>query len=151
MLKIILCFRLMLNAGNIRNTDFSSELKFTTSRSGGKGGQHVNKVSTKVELHFDYMNSFILNDEQKGLITAKLSSFINKDGILTVVAQEERSQLMNRKRAIGKFYNLLERAFRKPKKRIATKPGAGYHKKRLSTKRIQAEKKQMRMKWKSEE
>ena len=141
----------MLNAGDIRNTDFSSELKFTTSRSGGKGGQHVNKVSTKVELHFDYMNSFILNDEQKGLITLKLSSFINSEGMLSVVAQEERSQLMNKKRAVAKFYNLLEKAFRKTKKRIATKPGAGYHKKRLTTKRLHAEKKQLRQKWKGED
>lgn len=140
----------MLNAGNIRSTDFSSELKFTTSRSGGKGGQHVNKVSTKVELHFDYMNSFILDEAQKELVSRKLQSFINKEGILNVVAQEERSQLMNKKRAINKFYNLLERAFTKTQKRIATKPGKGYHKKRLTAKHLQAEKKQMRTKWKEE-
>lgn len=141
----------MLNAGDIRNTDFSSELKFTTSRSGGKGGQHVNKVSTKVELHFDYLNSFILDDEQKRLIGLKLKSFINKDGMMTVVAQEERSQLMNKKRAIGKFYGLLERAFKKTKRRIATKPGPGYQKKRLESKRKHAEIKKTRMRWKGEE
>jgi ribosome-associated protein len=134
----------MLSVGNIRNTDFSSELRFTASRSGGKGGQNVNKVSTKVELHFDYMNSFILNDEQKNLITFKLSSHINKEGILTVVAQEERTQLMNKKRAVEKFYNLLEKAFTKNKKRVATKPSKAYHKKRVESKRRNSEKKAMR-------
>jgi ribosome-associated protein len=141
----------MLNAGHIRNTDFSSELRFTTSRSGGKGGQHVNKVSTKVELHFDYLSSNILNDEQKTLISQKLGSFINKEGILNVIAQEDRSQLTNKKRAVDKFYTLLERAFKKTKKRIATKPGKAYHKKRLTAKRKHAEKKKIRSPWKGEE
>lgn len=96
------------------------------------------------------MNSFILDEEQKHLIGIKLQSFINKEGILTVVAQEERSQLMNKKRAVNKFYSLLEKAFRKTKKRIATKPGKAYHKKRLTTKRLQSEKKKMRAKWSGE-
>jgi ribosome-associated protein len=140
----------MLSNGDIRNTDFSSELKFTSSRSGGKGGQHVNKVSTKVELHFDYMNSFILNDEQKRLVGLKLQAFINKEGILMVVAQEERSQLMNRKKAVQKFYSLLEKAFRKVKKRVATKPGPKYHKKRLETKKKHSLQKKLRNRWKAE-
>jgi ribosome-associated protein len=140
----------MLSAGDIRNTDFSSELKFTTSRSGGKGGQHVNKVSTKVELHFDYLHSNILDEEQKYLVGLKLQSFINKDGILSVMAQEDRSQLMNKRKAIDKFYTLLQRAFTKKKKRIATKPGKAYHKKRLTSKRLHSEKKKMRSKWSGE-
>jgi len=141
----------MLNEGDIHNTDFSSELKFTTSRSGGKGGQHVNKVSTKVELHFDYLHSAILEDEQKGLIGLKLKSFINKEGVLTVTAQEERSQYMNKKKAVEKFYSMLERAFRKTKKRIATKPGPAYNKKRLESKHKRSDIKKMRMRWKGEE
>lgn len=71
--------------------------------------------------------------------------------MMTVVAQEERSQLMNKKRAIGKFYGLLERAFKKTKRRIATKPGPGYQKKRLESKRKHAEIKKTRMRWKGEE
>jgi ribosome-associated protein len=137
----------MLSNGDIRNTDFYSELKFTSSRSGGKGGQHVNKVSTKVELHFDYMNSAILNDEQKRLVGLKLQSLINKEGVLMVVAQEERSQLMNKRKAVQKFYFLLEKAFRKVKKRVATKPSAKYHKKRLETKKKHSIQKKLRNKW----
>jgi ribosome-associated protein len=129
---------------NIRDIDFSSELKFTSSRSGGKGGQNVNKLSTKVELHFDYLHSMILNDEQKVLITAKLGSHINKEGILKIVSQEERTQLLNKKRTIQKFYSLLERAFAKEKKRVATKPSKQSKKKRLKLKRIHSEKKQLR-------
>ena len=136
----------MLSNGDIRNTDFSSELKFTSSRSGGKGGQHVNKVSTKVELHFDYFNSFILNDKQKGLIRLKLTSHINKEGILMVIAQEERSQLMNKRKAVQKFYSLLEKAFKPIKKRVVTKPGAKYHKKRLETKKRHSMQKNLRKK-----
>ena len=98
---------------DIRDIDFYPELKFTSSRSGGKGGQNVNKVSTKVELHFDYMNSALLTDKQKYLISTKLASFINNEGILKITSQEERSQLLNKKVVITKFYLLLERAFRK--------------------------------------
>jgi ribosome-associated protein len=129
---------------NIRDIDFSSELRFTSSRSGGKGGQNVNKLSTKVELHFDYLHSRILNDEQKMLIKSRLGGYINKEGILKIVSQEDRSQLLNKKNTIQKFYFLLEKAFRKEKKRVATKPSKQSKKKRLKLKRIHSEKKQLR-------
>ena len=132
----------------IRNIDFLPELNFAASRSGGKGGQNVNKVSTKVELQFDYMHSQLLTDEQKQLITAKLASFINKEGILKIVAQEERSQLMNKKAAINRFYTLLEGAFRKKKKRIASKPSKQAKEKRIKAKKRVGEKKKLRMRWK---
>ena len=86
----------------------------------------------------------ILNDEQKMLIRAKLSSHINKEGILKIVSQEDRTQLLNKKRTIQKFYSLLERAFAKEKKRVATKPSKQSKKKRLKLKRIHSEKKQLR-------
>ncbi|HWY98785.1 MAG TPA: alternative ribosome rescue aminoacyl-tRNA hydrolase ArfB [Bacteroidia bacterium] len=129
---------------DIRDIDFLPELKFTASRSGGKGGQNVNKVSTKVELHFDYLNSVLLNDEQKQLIGTKLVSFINKENILKIVSQEERSQLLNKENTIRKFYLLLERAFRKKKKRLKSKPSRSSKEKRLKSKKIHSEKKKLR-------
>lgn len=131
---------------DIRNIDFLPELKFTSSRSGGKGGQNVNKVSTKVELHFDYLNSALLNDEQKQLIGAKLATFINKEAILKIVSQEERSQFLNKNTVVRKFYLLLERAFRKKKKRIASKPSRGSKEKRLQGKKLHSGKKKLRNK-----
>ena len=129
---------------NIRDTDFSSEWKFTMSRSSGKGGQNVNKLSTKVELHFDYLNSSLLNEEQKALVANKLAGFINKEGILKIVSQEDRSQLLNKQNTIEKFYILLEKAFKKKKKRIPTKRSKQSKLKRLKTKKIHSEKKRLR-------
>jgi len=129
---------------NIRDIDFSSEWKFTMSRSSGKGGQNVNKLSTKVELHFDYLNSLLLTEAQKNLIAAKLGGFINKEGILKIVSQEDRSQLLNKRNTIEKFYDLLEKAFKKKKKRIATRRSKQSQLKRLKTKKIHSEKKKIR-------
>jgi ribosome-associated protein len=114
------------------------------SRSSGKGGQNVNKLSTKVELHFDYLNSNLLNDEQKNLVAKKLDGFINKDGILKIVSQEDRSQLLNKKNTIEKFYDLLEKAFKKKKKRIPTKRSKESKLKRLKAKKIRSETKKSR-------
>jgi ribosome-associated protein len=129
---------------NVRDTDFSSEWKFTMSRSSGKGGQNVNKLSTKVELHFDYLNSNLISDEQKDLVATKLAGFINKEGILKIVSQEDRSQLLNKENTIEKFYALLEKAFKKKKKRIPTKRSKQSKLKRLKAKKIHSEKKRLR-------
>lgn len=129
---------------NIRDINFLPELTFTASRSGGKGGQNVNKVSTKVELHFNYLNSALLTDEQKQLIGTKLASFINKEGILKIVSQEERSQLLNKEICIRKLYLLLDRAFRKKKKRIKSRPNRASKEKRLQSKKLNSDKKKLR-------
>ena len=110
------------------------EVSFKTSRSGGKGGQNVNKVSSKVELNFDIERSALFSDEQKRMLTGKLSNRINNDGILQVITEEERSQYMNKERSLEKLITLLAHALHKPKLRKPTKPGKAAKEKRLKDK-----------------
>lgn len=121
--------------------DLDREIVFKTSRSGGKGGQNVNKVSTKVELCFDVVNSALLEDEKKDRLFKKLKNKINKEGILSVISQTERSQLKNKEIALRKFYDLLAEAFFVPKKRKPTKPGKAAKEKRLKEKKKRGERK----------
>ncbi|MBC8488145.1 MAG: aminoacyl-tRNA hydrolase [Bacteroidetes bacterium] len=123
---------------------FERELVFTSSRSSGPGGQHVNKVSTKVELRFHIPNSGLLNDEEKDILLIKLKNKINSEGELIIVSQDDRSQLKNKEKAIEKFYELLQKALTPPKKRKPTKPTPASKEKRLEKKRIIADKKEKR-------
>lgn len=98
------------------------ELKFSTARSSGSGGQHVNKVETKVILYFSIEESKVLNDEQKSMLLNRLSSYISKDDVLILSHGRKRSQLANKREVVKKFNALVTRALTKRKKRIQTRP-----------------------------
>lgn len=132
---------------NLNVPDLSAEIQFITSRSGGPGGQNVNKVNSKVELRFDVRNSSLLSDEQKETLLIKLSGKISLEGVLSVVSQRERSQLANKEDAISKFYSLISNALRPVKPRKRTKPTRSSVEKRLTGKRIKGIIKQNRQKF----
>ena len=122
-----------------------SELTFRTARSSGSGGQHVNKVETKVELLFDVKASNGLSDSDKKRICTNLKKRINKEGLLRVVAQEKRSQHRNKELATTRFFELLKTALKKLKVR-RYKPLQAARLKRLKSKRLHSEQKAMRRK-----
>jgi len=134
----------MISSESLNGRDLGPELVFAASRSSGPGGQHVNKVSTKVELRFDVVNSNLLKPAEKALILEKLAKKITLDGILIIVSQSERSQLRNKEKALGKFYLLIGKALTPKKKRKATRPSASSIEKRLEKKRLTSGKKILR-------
>ena len=134
----------MNNFRKITAALLEKELVFTTSRSGGPGGQNVNKVNSKVTLHFDVDGSQILTPEEKVVIAGKLAARMTREGILMLAAQESRSQLDNKQTVLEKLDKLLSKAFERRKPRKATKPSKGAKQERLKKKKVVSEKKKWR-------
>jgi ribosome-associated protein len=121
-----------------------NELKFTTARSGGKGGQHVNKTETKVQISWNIAESTAFGDTEKRRIQSKLKNRISDAGFLQVECESSRSQLANKEEAIVLLEKLVANALAVPKKRIPTKPGKAARQRRLDKKKKQSDKKASR-------
>lgn len=124
--------------------DIIKAVTFKTSRSGGKGGQNVNKVSSKVELIFNLAAAAFLTDEERGLLIERLAGRLDQEGSLHIVSQEDRSQLLNKEKTIAKLIALLKSALHVQKKRKPTKVPKAVIRKRLANKQSVATKKESR-------
>ena len=130
-----------MNSLSLRERNFENEFTITASRSSGPGGQNVNKVSTKIELRFNVAASILFSEEEKAIISEKLSARINNEGELIIVSQSERSQLQNKESAIEKFYTMVETALKPVRKRKPTKPSYASKMLRLEHKKLLSRKK----------
>jgi ribosome-associated protein len=122
----------------------AGELRFITSRSSGPGGQNVNKVESRVTLLFDLEGTDALTDSQKEMVRGKLSTRINKMGVLRVVAQKHRTQAANRKLAIERFSELMTHALESQKPRKPTRKSKAAAERRLEQKHRRSRLKQNR-------
>ena len=135
-----------MNTNTLNKTDLLNEIEFQTSRSGGSGGQNVNKVETKVLLRLDISNSNTLTEDQKSLILEKLKNRITNEGILVISDQTTRSQLYNRDLVVEKLFKLLNQALFLQKSRKPSKPTFASKLKRLKQKQKKATVKSLRKK-----
>ena len=121
-----------------------NEIRYSTSRSSGPGGQNVNKVNTQVEIRFSITETAIFNEEEKSRILEKLKNRINSAGELILVSQQGRTQLENKELVTIKFFSVLESALRVRRARIKTTPSLASVKQRLESKKNISVKKQLR-------
>ncbi|SOD11211.1 alternative ribosome rescue aminoacyl-tRNA hydrolase ArfB [Pedobacter xixiisoli] len=127
-------------------SDILKVVSFKTSRSGGKGGQNVNKVSSKVELIFNIDDAHFFTEEEKLRLKDKLASRLDTEGLLHVVSQEDRSQLLNKQRTVLKLIAILKAGLEVQKVRKASKIPKAVKERRLANKAVNAQKKESRRK-----
>lgn len=124
--------------------DFEKEIEFSTSKSSGKGGQHVNTTETRVEIRFNIPSSLILTEEQKAILLLKLQSRLSTTGSIRMYSQKERSQSANKEDVLQRFYALLAKSLIPGKKRIAVKPGKAAKETRIRDKKAISQRKELR-------
>lgn len=133
-----------MNAEELKKRNPEKEIIYSSSRSGGPGGQNVNKVSTKVELRFNLLQTTIFSGEEKAILFDRLKNKITATGDLVLTSQSERTQIGNKEAVTEKFYNLISRALTPAKKRTATRPTFTSKLKRLDEKKKRGTIKKMR-------